>query len=324
VTIRLAVAGYGWMAAQHLPVFRALGAEVAAASNRSEAGRGRARDEGGIARTYASPGEMVEHERPDAVLVTASVLSQYAVARELIPLGRPLLLEKPPGTSAAEAADLARLAARHHTPVMVALNRRFYSVLHRALDRVGGRAALTGVAVEWSEDPDRMRAAGHPPEVLARLVFANSLHGLDLLTLLLGPLRDVEVTCADADPQSPTPRWRMTADGVGETGASARFRSTWTPPRPWEVSLRTADARVVMAPLETAVVHGPGGAEAVEPDEDDRRFKPGLAGQARAFLDVVAGGPIRWPACSIEESLASMSLAEALTRACRAASPSRS
>jgi predicted dehydrogenase len=321
VTTRLAVAGYGSIAARHLEAFRALGVEVAAACNRSPDGRRRALDDGGFLRTYASASEMVETERPDGVLVSASVLSQFALTRELIPLGVPLLVEKPPGTSAAEAQELARLAAAHGTPVMVALNRRFYSVLQRALAAVGGRETLTHVSVDWSEDPEKMARAGHPAEVLPRLVFANSLHGLDLLTWLAGPLIEPRITGEDLDPSAPWPRWRMAAEGAGESGVAARFQSTWTEPVPWRLTLTTADARVVSAPLETAVLHRPGRApEVVEPDEDDRRFKPGLMGQARAFLAVVRDrAPIQGPACSLRESLASMDLAEALTRACQAA-----
>lgn len=321
MTTRLAVAGYGAMAARHLEVFRALGVETVAACNRSPEGQRRALDEGGVLRTYASAAEMVETERPDGVLVAASVMSQFALTRELIPLGVPLLVEKPPGTSAAEAKTLAQLAAAHGTPVMVALNRRFYSVLERALAGVGGRAAVTRVDVDWSEDPEKMARAGHPAEVLPRLVFANSLHGLDLLTWLAGPLIAPRITGEDLDPSAPRPRWRMAAEGTGETGILASFRSTWTTPVPWRLTFETREARVVSAPLETAVIDRPGRApEVIEPDDDDRRFKPGLMGQARAFLEVVRDrAPIRWPACSLEESRAAMDLAEGLTRACQAA-----
>jgi predicted dehydrogenase len=320
VSARLAVAGYGWMAERHAECFRALGAGLAAAANRSPEGRRRAHDEGRFPRVYASAPEMVETERPDGVLVAASVLSQFELTRALIPLGVPLLVEKPPGTSAAEARELADLAAAHGTPVMVALNRRFHSVLQRALASAGGPQAVTRVDVDWSEDPEGMARAGHPAEVIPRLVFANSLHGLDLLTWLAGPLVAPRATGEDLDRAGPWPRWRMTVEGTGRTGVAAAFRSTWAARVPWRLAFETAEARVVSAPLETAVVHRPRRVpEVLEPDDDDRRFKPGLMGQARAFLDVVRGGPLVWPACSLEESCASMDLAEALTRACRAA-----
>jgi predicted dehydrogenase len=252
--------------------------------------------------------------------VSANVLSQFSLTRELIPLGVPLLVEKPPGTSAAEAAELASLATLHRTPVMVALNRRFYSVLQRALAGIGGREAVTRVDVEWSEDPEKMIRLGHPRAIVPRLVFANSLHGLDLLTWLAGPLTALRIVGEDLDPSAAWPRWRMAAEGTGAAGVTASFRSTWTAPVPWRLAFETREAQVVSAPLETAVIHRVGGApEVVDPDDDDRRFKPGLMGQARAFLDVVRDrAPIQWPACSLEESLASMDLAEALTRACQA------
>lgn len=315
---RLALVGYGGIAGKHLEVFRALGAQVVAACNRSQRGRERAQREGGVPCAYADPAEMIAAERPAGVLVCVNVLSLFEVTRALIPLGVPLLVEKPPGVSPGETAELAALAEACDTPVMVGLNRRFYSVYHRALQRLGGREAVTGVWVEWSEDPARMLQLGHPPALLPLLNFANSLHGIDLLPFFGGRVEVARVWGRNLDPTGSRLRWQMSLDGLGEGGAVVHFASSWDVPGRWRLVVDAADARMVSAPLETATVLARGAApETVEPSPEDVQFKPGFFGQAEHFLAVIRGErPVGWPACSLREAVVGMELAARLTEAC--------
>ncbi len=317
--VKVAVVGYGAIAEKHLEVFRALGADVCASCNRSEEKRRKAEGEGGIPRTYADPLEMVERERPDALLLTANVLSLHGLAERLIPVGLPILLEKPPGISPEETQSLTRLAADHKTPVMVGLNRRFYSVYHRGLEQVGGREAVTGVSVEWSEDPMKMLQLGHPAEMLPLLNYANSLHGIDLLPFFAGEIPEPTAWGRDLDPTGGKFRWQMALSGVASRGARVHFESNWDVPGRWRLVVDAPDARMVSAPLETVTLLRRGKpAEEVAPSEEDRRFKPGFFGQASYFLEVVRDRrPIGWPACALGEAAHSMALASALTRACR-------
>ncbi len=314
----LALVGYGGIAGRHLEVFRALGAQVVAACNRSREGRERARDEGGIPRTYADPLEMVASERPAGLVVCVNVLSLFEVTKALIPLGVPVLVEKPPGVSPAETRELAALAEACGTPVMVGLNRRFYSVYHRALERLGGREAVTGVWVEWSEDPMRMLQLGHPPALLPLLNFANSLHGIDLLPFFGGRVEVTRVWGRNLDPAGAALRWQMSLDGLGEGGAVVHFASSWDVPGRWRLVVDGPGVRMISAPLETATLLARGASpETVEPSPEDVQFKPGFFGQAAHFLAVVRGErPVNWPACSLREAVVGMELAALLGEAC--------
>lgn len=317
----VALVGFGAVAEKHLEVFRELGATVGAACNRSKVGRARA-VAAGIPRTYEDPLVMVEREKPDALLLTASVLSLGELAARLMPCGVPILLEKPPGTSLAEAESLAVMARRAGVPVMVGLNRRYYSVYHRALESMGGVQAVTGVTVEWSEDPARMRQLGQPEALLPLLGFANSLHGIDLLTFFGGEMTVPSVWGRDLGAGSGEYRWQMDMAGVTVRGVRAAFSSSWDVPGRWRLVVDSPGSRLVSAPLETAVVHSRGKSPVeIEPSAEDRRFKPGFHGQAAAFLSVVRGEASQeWPSCSIEEAVVSMRLAQNLTDACRGSS----
>lgn len=91
----------------------------------------------GFAFTCGSIDELLARGRPDACLVTTPVALNARLTLQLVGAGVPVLMEKPPGASIAEArqlvADLARLDAR----VMVSMNRRFEPGLRAALDWIG-------------------------------------------------------------------------------------------------------------------------------------------------------------------------------------------
>ena len=314
---RLAIIGFGAVAEHHLKVFRALGAEVVASCNRSEEGRARAA-RAGIPRQYSDPLKLAETESPDGFVVSVSALSLFETAKALIPTGRPILLEKPPGTSLAEAQTLEELARRHGTPVMVGLNRRFYSVFHRALRMIGGREAITAISVEWSEDCDRMLALGHPEALLSRLVFANSLHGIDLISFLGGGAPLGETWGRNLDTSKERLRWQMGTSGVTCTGVRARFESTWDVPGRWRLVVDAANHRWTSSPLETVLLGRKGLPDlTITPDEPDLHFKPGFHGQGAHFVGVIRGElGISWPACGLTDVLPAMDVATRLTEAC--------
>lgn len=317
--LRLAVVGLGDIAQKHTAAFRALGANIVAAVNRSPEGRRRAQQDAGIPHTFADVATMVERDRPSGILVSTSVLSQFEVIRQLIPYGIPLLIEKPPALSLADWTVLRDEIQAQRLPVMVALNRRYYSVYARALERMGGVEAVTSVSIEWSEDPEKLLAAGNPPEVLPLLNFANSIHGLDLLVFFAGIPRNPEIWGRNLGDSARELRWQMAVHGSTERGVYATFASNWDVPGRWRVVVDATDVRMVSAPLETAILFARGRApETIQPSIEDGQFKEGFHGQAAAFLKLIRDHNYgAWPMASLEEVSADMRLAEILTNACR-------
>jgi predicted dehydrogenase len=319
--LRLAVVGFGEIAQKHIAALRALGANIVAAVNRSPEGRQRAERDGGIAHTYADVAAMVERERPSGILVSTSVRSQFDAIRQLIPFDIPLLIEKPPALSLADWTLLRNAMEARRLPVMMALNRRYYSVYERALERMGGIEAVTSVSVEWSEDPAKMLAVGHPAEILPLLNFANSIHGIDLLTFFAGIVRGPQIWGRNLGDSGQEFRWQMAVDGLTERGARASFTSNWDVPGRWRVVVDATDVRMVSAPLETAVLLARNRAqETIEPSAEDRQFKEGFYAQASAFLQLIRDGNYQaWPMATLDEVSADMHLAELLTNVCQTA-----
>jgi predicted dehydrogenase len=79
----------------------------------------------GFRRIYASIEEMLAEEQLDALFAITPLPLTESIAAGLLPHGIPLLIEKPPGTSAAATARLLTLARQHGTRHMVSFNRRF-------------------------------------------------------------------------------------------------------------------------------------------------------------------------------------------------------
>jgi predicted dehydrogenase len=284
--IKLALVGFGKIAHKHLEVFRSLGCEFVASCNRSELGRRKASEEGGIHNTYAHIDEMMRVEKPDGVISCASVDQIYSTVIELLPFGIPLLIEKPPGTSLKEFLELESIATHYRVPVMVGVNRRHYSIIRKAVDDAGGFKAIHAVFVEWSEDPEHFLKNGHPPERVGRMIFGNSMHGLDMLTYLAGELSHPQVVAKNFGEPF---RWMMALQGVSDRGVLASFQSTWDSPGRWRLTFCSRGRRYIFSPLETCIVLEKGSKteRTIEPDEFDKQFKPGFYSQGCQFLEMI-------------------------------------
>src|SRR5687768_10258193 len=113
--MKLALIGYGNIAKKHIEVFRALGCEIVASCNRSEAANAMAKMEGCIPSTYRNYFEMIEKEQPDAILNCVSFDKIYETTLDLLPLKIPLFIEKPAGTPVAELEHLIKIQKEYGT-----------------------------------------------------------------------------------------------------------------------------------------------------------------------------------------------------------------
>lgn len=316
--LKFALIGYGAIAEKHLEVFRALGVKINSACNRSAEKRLAAQEKGKIERTYKTISSLIKAEKPDGILVTVSFTNMFEVVSELIPYGIPLLIEKPPALSLADTRLLDKLAEKQSVPVMVGLNRRFYSVYHQALEKMGGKGKLTNISVEWSEDPFTMLKKGKSIEEIKKFVYANSLHGIDLLTFFGGVIASPEIWGRNLDLTGKTLRWQMSVNGTSVSGARVSFSSNWDVPGRWRLVVDAPDTRLISAPLETGnlLIRGKG-SENILPSSEDENYKPGFYAQASYFKSVVMQEKsIQWPACSLSEACESIALAELMTSRC--------
>jgi predicted dehydrogenase len=157
--------------AQALYASRHPGVELAACCDLDRARAAAHRDRFGFTRDYADASEMLDAERPDAVVLVVSEDATCAMASRVLEAGYPLLLEKPPGRTVEELERMARAAESvggHGRPVphQVAFNRRFAPIVREARDRLSQIGApLRHVHYEMTRvdrrDPDFSTTAIH-------------------------------------------------------------------------------------------------------------------------------------------------------------------
>jgi predicted dehydrogenase len=306
---QLGVIGTGPIAPYHLDAIEALpDVTVRAIAGRRTEPRNGLAARYGIDATFSDYRDLLRCDGLDGVLVLVAPDAMAAVAKDVLQTRVPTFLEKPPGLSYPEAADLADSACRLGTLNMVGLNRRFYSTVAAAIEAVTCSGPLRGLRVEAPEDLARARAAGRDNHILARWVYANSVHTIDLLRYLGGSFRTRHVSRASGRPPEEI---SIVATFELESGAVAEYVSHWGSPGPWNVTLYGRELTAVLSPLEEgwtidrARVRAP-----LAIDDADRSFKPGFLRQMEAFVASIRSGvPVKRPAADLADAAQSMSLA---------------
>jgi predicted dehydrogenase len=280
------IIGFGNIAIKHLEVARNIGINIIASSNRNKFGNELARQHG-INKTYSNYIEMVEKEKPDSIIICVSFELLYSVCKSLIPYKIPILLEKPAGTCLEELHDLIELSNKFGSLVQVAMNRRHYDVIHKAIEHAGGIEKIMAVDVEWSENPRRvLEEKGYSREQTAKLIYGNSIHGIDMALFYGGSIENPYILTKD---YGEIFRWYMQFSGESKSGKLVNFRSSWDHPVPWRLVLSSEDKRYVFAPLENGKIYfnSKSIVENIEVKTKVSSFKAGFLEQMQTFKNLV-------------------------------------
>ena len=149
--MRIGLLGYGWIARAHAHALRTLDhiaplprrIELAAVAGR-DAGRAAAfAAELGFSRATTRWAEVAEADDVDVVAVATPVEAHAAAVAAAVRAGKPTLCEKPLGVDAAEAGELAELAAEAGVTTAVGFNYRYVPAVMLAKELVdSGRLGL--------------------------------------------------------------------------------------------------------------------------------------------------------------------------------------
>ena len=282
--INLSLIGYGNIAKSHIETFNSLGAKVVASCNRSKKNRILAKTESGINKTYSSIRKMLENELCDGIICCVSYDQIYSVAKQIIPYKIPILLEKPPGTSYNEFRELYNLCNKYKTPVMIGLNRRYYSVINNAIKHMGGMNKIKSIDIFWSEDPEKWFSRGMTYDQVRKLIYANSIHGIDLMCYLSQEKDfnnvDVQVEIISKDKC----KWIIGFCFKNKNGKIINYKSTWGIPGGWRLELCSSNNRYVFEPLEKCSMYDK--KLDISSEKYDQKYKPGFIEQSEAFLSI--------------------------------------
>ncbi len=184
--IRIGILGAGWHSSDsHGPALKTFAAEhpgaieLAAVCDLDREKAQTYADAFGFARVYEDMQVMLAEETLEGLIAVTPVALTEEIVSDLLPVGIPLLIEKPPGEDSAATRRLLTIAEECETPHMISFNRRFNPALTKA------RAWLAEAA------------ADRPPQlVIARMlrhnrrepqfVTATACHLVDAVISILG------------------------------------------------------------------------------------------------------------------------------------------
>lgn len=315
MTVRCLVIGAGKMGSAHLQALAALEPDALAGWAPSERRREAAASAG--AGFFHGPLDAaLDAFQPTHVVVASPVETLTPISLQLIAAGvRHLLVEKPVALNGAEGAILAAAVKASGAHLHVGYNRRFYSSIRTALRLIAEAGEEIGsVTFEFNEVvPDPAGPLGHAPSVRERWLLANSLHVIDSALFPVGHPDPVRSSFASSGALAWHPAGSVfVGSGLTVGGKPFAYHANWAAPGRWGFEWMTSSARYVFRPLEKLAVMRRGSFNLEDmplDDELDRRFKPGVYLQNRAFL---FGGEEAAGLVSLEHALSLVRLGEAM------------
>ncbi|MEO8434764.1 MAG: Gfo/Idh/MocA family oxidoreductase [Pyrinomonadaceae bacterium] len=136
----------------------------------------------GFQRAYTEVEKMLATESLDGCVCVMPMEHIVDGAIQFLERGMPCVIEKPLGTSLAEAEKLARAARETNTPHMVSVNRRFVPYLNRARSWSNERGPLQYVRAT------QVRHARSEPD----FIWSTAIHVLDALRHIAGEITDFD------------------------------------------------------------------------------------------------------------------------------------
>ena len=166
----------------------------------------------------------------DAYLISLSPFAHAQALREVIPLGKPIFVEKPVSFSSQELLELKLLAEKYNTPVQVGFMRRYLQETQEAFEYMrendGGRLfcidcnwlhhGATEMNFHVNNSPDNFRLK------VSQIPF-HCCHMLDIILMAGGPIKSVDAQLIKwSDRPYPSPD-SCIANFEFENGANGRF-----------------------------------------------------------------------------------------------------
>ena len=281
--------GCGYMGREYCAVLQALQADFGVV------GRGTASAEdfygktgvrpytGGLSK-YAAEREVL----PQCAIVAVNLEELYGTVGLLLSKGvKMILVEKPGAASYEQIQDLNVMAETSGANIFVAYNRRFYSSVIKAKELIEEDGGVSSFRFEFTEWTHKILDLHKSSVALGAWFLSNSTHVVDLAFYLGGlPEQMSSYTMGSFD-------WYEKASsfsgaGITRAGASFSYYADWESAGRWSVELLTKKRKLILCPLEElrCQMRGSLAVEKLEIDDTlDRKFKPGLYLQTKAFLD---------------------------------------
>lgn len=225
--------------------------------------------------------------------------------KKLIPFKKPIFTEKPIGFGTNEIAEIINQNKKFNSPVMVGMNRRFYSIFHKAFNFLKEHdKSIESIKIDAPERFSSINQEKFNENSRKNWMFVNSIHCVDLIRFFGGDLKKIEVN-------SLVKEKKFNAFGSCENGIDFSYSSDWQKLSRWNISLFADGIKIIFEPIENGKIFIQNKQIEIIPSEEDLKFKPGFYGQMSHFLNnFVLKEKKKWPASDLVDHKKSLNLIE--------------
>lgn len=272
----------------------------------------------GFRRFDEDPEDLAVSQTWDALLICSAHNTLAHYARKFVDSTRPVLVEKPVTLSSEEFSSSL---SGNRESMFVAYNRRHYLPVAAAKEFL----EESGPAVITVEIPESIDFSESDRQGTFKNVLANSVHMLDLMLYLAGP---VTVSSHEAVRKGSTDIGRLL---VGRTlnGNLVIVKAIWNSPSNFSIAIENSVEKFVLSPIEVGKkfsgmsikepspslpvrTYTPKLEQEVAVDARFAKFKPGFVEQMSAFRDFAVGGNRSPKLATAGEALRAILAAEVL------------
>jgi predicted dehydrogenase len=154
--------------------------EMAAVCELDETRLGQVVDKYGFAHTFADHRKMLDEIDPDIVYCIMNEQWLLQPALDCIAAGKHLFIEKPPGAHSDETREILEAAEKHHTWVMVGLQRRYTAITREAMRLVAAKGLVSLATTTFNK---QLPQTG---EEFTTTLWNDLVHIVDLLRYMAG------------------------------------------------------------------------------------------------------------------------------------------
>ncbi len=302
--MKIALIGFGDISEKHISVFREFNCEIDGVFVQNPEAYVEKRKKFGISKFYKTLDE-IKNSNCDFISIMTSAENNCSTLKQVIPFKKPILIEKPVGFSINEIDEVISLNKKFNVPIMVAQNRRFYSIFHKALEFLKSKNIhIDSIHIEAPERFSDINKPKFSENIQKHWMFVNSIHCIDLLRFFSG---DIESITTFSEPS----KYVFNAIGRSTKNIKFTYNSNWKSPGNWSITIYSDEYKIIFNPLENGKIISFGNEEIILPSSQDIKFKPGFYLQLKYFLDyVVKNHEFPWPCSSLEDHRKSLKLIE--------------
>jgi len=296
--------GLGDIAQKHIEVLKNIDCKVAGVLTRNYEKTLEKANQFGIEKVYKSIDEISPNDC-DFFTILTSPENNGTILKNILQFKKAILVEKPVTFSSKDIDDIIESNTKYQVPIMVCMNRRFYSVFHKGLEYLEKKdKKIDSIIIEA---PEKIEQIKNSPKfsklVIENWMFCNSIHCIDLIRFFGGDVEKIEIN-------SNSSKNVYSAIGHCEKDTEFTYISNWHSPGSWSVTLHADDIRITFNPLEKGIILKNHIKEDISPSPEDIKFKPGFYEQLQHFVKNVINNKNSWPSSNLEDHKKSIKLVE--------------